>query len=94
MNNTLEVGCYNVSFCGLSYDNDIKYQMVIIEKFDGQKYIDRSKKIFYFLDSRDTIIPKMDTVEQIEKFYNNYMHNSKIKCEHIVKSSLISVIIG
>ena len=49
MNNTIEVGAYNVSFCGLVYENDKKYEMVMIEKFEGEKYIDKSKKVFYFL---------------------------------------------
>ena len=89
MNNTLEIGCYNVSFYGSSYDNDVKYEMVIIEKFNGEKYIDRSKKIFYFLDSKESVIPKMDTVNQIERFYNRYMHNSKIKCEYTIKATVI-----
>ena len=89
MNNTIEVGCYNVSFCGTSYENDKKYEMVIIEKFDGEKYIDRSKKIFYFLDEKETVIPKLDTVKQIERFYKLYMHNSKIKCEHTIKATII-----
>ena len=89
MNNTIEVGCYNVSFCGLVYENDKKYEMVIIEKFEGEKYIPDSKKVFYFLDNKETILPKMDTVKQIEQFYNVYKNNSKIKCEHIVKSTVI-----
>lgn len=89
MNNTIEVSCYNVSFCGLILENDIKYEMVMIEKFEGEKYIPDSKKVFYFLDNKETILPKMDTVKQIEQFYNVYKNNSKIKCEHIVKSTVI-----
>ena len=89
MNNTIEVSCYNVSFCGLILENDIKYEMVMIEKFEGEKYIDKSKKVFYFLDNKNTIIPKLETIEQIEQIYNNYFNNSRIKCKHTVKISLI-----
>ena len=92
MNNTIEAGCYNVSFCGLVYENDKKYEMVIIEKFEGEKYIQDSKKVFYFLDNKNTIIPKLETVEQIEKIYNSYFNNSRIKWEHVVKISLIHTI--
>ena len=92
MNNTIEVGCYNVSFCGLNHENDKKYEMVMIEKFEGEKYIDNSKKVFYFLDNKNTIIPKLEAVEQIEKIYNNYFNNSRIKCEHTVKISLVHTI--
>lgn len=86
---TIEVDYYNVTFCGASYDNKIRYEMIIIEKFEGEKYIPDSKKVFYFLDNKETIVPKMETVKQIEQFYNAYKNNAKIKCEHIVKSSVI-----
>lgn len=41
---TKEVGCYNITFCGLSFDNNIPYDMVIIEKFNNNTYIEGSKK--------------------------------------------------
>ena len=49
-------------------------------------------KVFYFLDNKNTIIPKLETIGQIEKIYNSYFNNSRIKCEHIVKTSLIHTI--
>ena len=91
MNNTLEVGCYNVSFCGIIAETNgknRKYQMVIIEKFDGNNYIENSKRVLYFLESKETVVPKFETKKQINKFYN-YKNNSKIKCEHEIKVTAI-----
>ena len=91
MNKTLEVGNYNVSFCGIIAETNgknRKYQMVIIEKFDGNNYIENSKKVLYFLDSKETAIPKLNTARQINKFYA-YKNNSKIKCEHEIKVTAI-----
>ena len=91
MNNTLEVGCYNVSFCGVIKETNgknRKYQMVIIEKFEGEEYIKDSKLVLYFLDAKDTVIPKLNTKKQVNKFYN-YKNDSKIKCEHEIKVTAI-----
>lgn len=89
MNKTIEVDYYNVSFCGASHYSNVKYEMIMIEKFEGEKYIQNSKKIFYFLDNKESIIPKMETVKEIEQFYNVYPNNSKIKCEYTIKSSFV-----
>ena len=91
MNKTLEVGNYNVNFCGTIEDkyNKAKYEMVMFEKFDGDSYIEDSKLVLYFLDSKGYVIPKLDTVKQVERFYKLYPNNSKIKCEHTIKATVI-----
>lgn len=75
---TKEIGCYNVTFCGLSYDNNTPYGMVIIEKFNGNTYIEGSKKTLYFrMDNkhdRGYILPNFSSEKEVEKYlqYRNY----------------------
>lgn len=61
---TKEVGCYNITFCGLSYDNNIPYDMVIIEKFNNNTYIEGSKKVLYFRHERGCIVPVFNTEKE------------------------------
>lgn len=72
---TKEVGCYNVTFCGLSYDNNnVPYEMIIIEKFNGDTYIEGSKKTLYFRHDKGYILPNFSNEKEVEKYlqYRNY----------------------
>lgn len=71
---TKEIGCYNVTFCGLSYDNNTPYEMVIIEKFNGNTYIEGSKKTLYFRHNRGCVFPNFSSEKEVEKYlqYRNY----------------------
>lgn len=85
---TKEVGCYNITFCGLSYNNNIPYDMVIIEKFNNNTYIEGSKKVLYFRNERDCIVPVFNTEKEVEK-YLQYRNYEKLK---VKKSITIEIV--
>jgi hypothetical protein len=85
---TKEVGCYNITFCGLSYDNNIPCDMVIIEKFNNNTYIEGSKKVLYFRHERGCIVPVFNTEKEVEK-YLQYRNYEKLK---VKKSITIEIV--
>ena len=81
-----EVGRYNVDYEGLVYDGKIPYQMVIIEKFNGNTPIEGSRKTLYFRDNqkaeRKYIVPEIRTETEVEQFLK-YQNNAKIKIQNM-----------
>lgn len=65
-------------FCGLSYDNNIPYDMVIIEKFNNNTYIEGSKK-YFILDMKEVVLCQFSTLKKrLKSIYNiGIMKNSK-----------------
>lgn len=78
MSEIKEIGKYNVNFCGLSYDGNIPYEMVIIEEFNGNVPVKGNKKTLYFRQNigtkRKYIMPMINTETEVKQWlqYRNY----------------------
>ena len=87
-----QVGKYNVNYCGLSYDGDTPYELVIIEEFDGEKYVKGSKKELYFRRNKRTereyILPDMRTEKEVEKWLQ-YKNHTKIVAKMKIEISIL-----
>ena len=73
-----EIGCYNVSDCGMSYESNIIYNMIIFEKFDRNNNV-TEKKTIYFKCGKDLFVPDFKYESEIEEFLLTVKNNEKVK---------------
>lgn len=90
MYGTIFIGQYNISYNGFSYDkNGHKFQLVIIEKFDNNgKYIQNSKRIYYFLVDNEHNEPRFKTIEEVEKCL---LHKNNSRLRNIITNTILSM---
>ena len=76
------IGKYNVDYAGLSYDEGIPYQLVIIEEFDEHNKPTGNIKSLYFRCNRTAaekyVMPDLSTEEKVD-YWMKYPNHSKFR---------------
>ena len=83
---TICVGRYNIDYCGLAWDKESPYQMIIIQEFNKDESPINDNQILYIkLDIQDTkrfsiddVLPDLSSEEKIEA-YMSLPKYSKLK---------------
>lgn len=80
------IGKYNVDYAGLSYDEGIPYQLVIIEEFNKLNKPTGNKKSLYFRCNRTAaekyVMPDLGTEEKVDEWmgFKNYTKFQIFNC--------------
>ena len=76
------VGKYNVDYAGLSYDEGVPYQLVIIEEFNKLNKPTGNKKSLHFRCNRTAaekyVMPDLSTEEKVD-YWMVYPNHSKFR---------------
>ena len=78
-----QVGRFNVNYAGNAYEKGTRYSMIIIEEFEGNRFIPESRRVLYVKNGTGYVAPDLQTEDEVRSFlkYRNYEKLSFVKRE-------------